>query len=257
MIVDIKDLIRQAGKEEQFYPGKRILKRYTVPGEFKSHCVVFDWQTDILKVELKAGLSGKNLDPKELKNYPVSYQAATYLELVAENDDDIEDEDEDETSGSKGKSGGGGKKPKQRKLEDSDLSLSAFDKATDGQVADKATIKKFVVMGKELAQEAYAQAFTNFKEQLAQTKVMAMDIMKDIGNIIQKATPGGGLEAKGNESVKYKYDVEKTSGLFGGMSPGQPRQRIIELFFQKEINQWLCKKVADFLWGMLYTKKQL
>ena len=220
MIVDIKDLIRKAGKEEQFYPGKRILKRYTVPGEFKSHCVVFDWQTDTIKVELKAGLSGRNLDVKELKNYPVSYQAPTYLELEAENDDeDQKEEDEDETKGKSGKGGSGGKKPKVVRLEDSDLSLSAFDKATDGQVSEKATITKFVVMGKELAQEAYAKAFENFKEQLAQTKVMVMDIMKDVGNVIKKATPGGGLEAKGTENVKYKYDTEKTAALFGGMSP--------------------------------------
>ena len=80
-------------------------------------------------------------------------------------------------------------------------------------------IQKFVVMGKELAQEAFAQAFDNLKEQLHQTKVMAMDVMKDVGDIIKKATPGGGLEAKGDESVKYKYDVEKTVGLFGGMAP--------------------------------------
>ena len=31
-------------------------------------------------------------------------------------------------------------------------------------------------MGKELAQEAYAQAFENLKEQLHQTKIMVMDI---------------------------------------------------------------------------------
>ena len=75
-------------------------------------------------------------------------------------------------------------------------------------------------MGKELAQEAFAQAFENLKEQLHQTKVMALDIMKDVGDVIKKATPGGGLEAKGNENINYKYDSEKTAALFGGMSPG-------------------------------------
>ena len=48
---------------------------------------------------------------------------------------------------------------------------------------------------------------------------MAMDLMKDVSDIIKKATPGGGLEAKGNESVQYKYEVDKTIGLFGGTSP--------------------------------------
>ena len=219
MQVNIQELVKETGLDEKIYPGKKLVKKYVQPGEFKSHCVVFDWRSDLLRVELKAGLSGHNLDLSDLKNYPVSYQAPTFLELITDNDnseDDTEDEDEDET---KGKSGGGGKKPPMKKLEESDLSLSAFDKVTDGQIAEMGDIQKFVVMGKELAQEAFAQAFDNLKEQLHQTKVMAMDVMKDVGDLIKKATPGGGLEAKGDESVKYKYDVEKTVGLFGGMSP--------------------------------------
>ena len=95
----------------------------------------------------------------------------------------------------------------------------AFDKATDGKVPEEGKIEKFVVMGKELAQEAFAQAYENFKEQLNQTKVMAMDIMKNIDDTIKKVAPGGGLEAKGNETVNYKYDIEKNSSLFGGMTP--------------------------------------
>ncbi|HPD83652.1 MAG: hypothetical protein R3D88_05755 [Alphaproteobacteria bacterium] len=218
--VNIQELVRETGLDEKIYPGKKLVKKYVQPGEFKSHCMVFDWRSDVLRIELKAGLTGHNLELRDLKNYPVSYQAPTYMELVS---DDVlksktEDDEEDEDEG-KGKSGGGGKKPAIKKLEDSDLSLSAFDKVTEGIVPDMAEIKKFVVMGKELAQEAFAQAFENLKEQLHQTKVMAMDIMKNVGDVIKKATPGGGLEAKGDESIKYKYDAEKTAALFGGMSP--------------------------------------
>ena len=220
MQVNIQELVKETGLDEKIYPGKKLVKKYVQPGEFKSHCVVFDWRSDLLRVELKAGLNGRELDLSDLKNYPVSYQAPTFLELVTDQDnvEAKKDDEEDEEEG-KGKSGGGGKKPPVKKLEESDLSLSAFDKVTEGQIAEMGEIQKFVVMGKELAQEAFAQAFENLKEQLHQTKVMAMDIMKDVGDIIKKATPGGGLEAKGDESVKYKYDVEKTVGLFGGMSP--------------------------------------
>lgn len=218
MQVNIQELVKETGLDEKIYPGKKLVKKYVQPGEFKSHCVVFDWRSDLLRVELKAGLHGRDLDLSDLKNYPVSYQAPTFLELMTANDDkEIEDEEDEE--GSKGKSGGGGKKPAMKKLEESDLSLSAFDKVTEGIIPDMAKIEKFVVMGKELAQEAFAQAFDNLKQQLHQTKVMAMDIMKNVGDIIKKATPGGGLEAKGNETINYKYDVEKTAGLFGGMSP--------------------------------------
>ena len=219
MQVNIQELLKETGNKEEIYPGKRIVQKYAQPGEFKSHCVVFDWRSsDLLRVELKAGLRGKDLDLSDLKKYPVSYQAPTFLELIANNDDsDIEEEEEE---GSKGKSGGGGKKPAKKKLEDSDISLSAFEKVSEGQVSKLGQIQKFVVMGKELGQEAFAQAFENLKEQLRQTKVMALDIMKDVGDVIKKATPGGGLEAKGDESIGYKYDAEKTAALFGGMSPG-------------------------------------
>lgn len=224
MQVNIQELVRETGLNEQIYPGKKLVKKYVQPGEFKSHCVSFDWRTDVLRVELRAGLNGRPLDLSELKNYPVSYQAPTYLELISgkalETKDEIEDEEEEEGKGKgKGKSGGGGKKPVMKKLEDSDLSLSAFDKVTDGEIPEIGTIEKFVVMGKEIAVEAYATAFENFKEQLHQTKVMAMDIMKNIGDVIKKVTPSGGLEAKGNENIKYKYDPDKTAALFGGMSP--------------------------------------
>jgi hypothetical protein len=215
MQVNIQELVKETGLDEQLYPGKKLVKKYAQPGEYKSHCVTFDWRSsDLLRVELKAGLTGRDMELSDLKNYPVSYQAPTFLEMITANDDEEEDEDEDETEGK----GGGGKAPK-KKLEDSDLSLNVFDKVTDGNIAEYGNIEKFVVMGKELAQEAFAQAFENLKEQLHQTKVMAMDIMKGVNDIIQKVTPAGGLEAKGDESVKYKYDTEKTAPLFGAMTP--------------------------------------
>ena len=219
MQVNIQELLKETGNKEQLYPGKRIVQKYVQPGEFKSHCVVFDWRSsDLLRVDLKAGLLGKNLDINELKKYPVSYQAPTFLELITDNDDSLLEEEDEE--GSKGKSGGGGKKPAKKKLEDSDVSLSAFEKVSEGQVSELGEIQKFVVMGKELSQDSFAQAYENLKEQLRQTKVMALDIMKNVGDVIKKATPGGGLEAKGDESIGYKYDAEKTAALFGSMSPG-------------------------------------
>jgi hypothetical protein len=221
MQVNIQELVKETGLNEKIYPGKKLVKKYVQPGEFKSHCAVFDWRSDICRFELKAGLTGRDLDLSDLKKYPVSYQAPTFLELVAGAgfDQHDETEEDDEEGDAKGKSGGGGKKPSKR-LEESELSLNAFDKVTDGKIPEMAEIQKFVVMGKELAQEAYAQAFENLKEQLHQTKVMVMDIMKNVGDVIKKATPGGGLEARGNETVKYEYNPERNAGLFGGMQPG-------------------------------------
>lgn len=220
MQVNIQELLDSAQLTDPVYPGKKLVKKYAVPGQYKSHCVIFDWRAgETLRVELKAGQSGKDLDPKELKQYPVSFQAPTYLDIGVDSDSVAnDDDDEEEEEGSKGKSGGGGKKPKKSALE-SDVSLSAFEKVTEGKIPGLGEIEKFVVMGKELAKEAYETAFNNLKEQLSQTKVMAMDLMKDVGDVIKRATPGGGLEAKGNETLNYNYDVEKNGPMFGAMGP--------------------------------------
>jgi hypothetical protein len=215
MKVDIKDLLESAGlKDEAFYPGKRVVKKFVQHGENKSHCAVFEWHDGNIHVELKAGMSGRTLDPKELHHYPVSFQARTYLDI--ETNDNLEDEEDED--GSRGKSGGGGKKPAMKKQEEG-LSLGAFSKIAEGAVSTLGEIKKFVIMGKEIARDGYAQAFENLKVQLAQTKVMAMELMKDVTDIIHKATPGGGLAARGDESIKYKYDAERTAPMFGGLTP--------------------------------------
>lgn len=83
MQVDIKTFLEQCGLNEPFYPGKRIVQKLPQAGEYKSHCVVYDWrQPDMIRIEVKAGLSGRDLSPKELKKYPPSLQAPTYVELA-------------------------------------------------------------------------------------------------------------------------------------------------------------------------------
>lgn len=224
MKVNIEELLQSAGLEDEaFYPGKKLVKKYLPHGEYKSHCAVFDWHDgQNLRVEIKAGTNGHSLDAKELRHYPVSFQAQTYLDIKTINDNIHPEDDEEDEDGetSSGKSGGGGKKPARKSDIETEVSLSAFSRIADGAVSLSGDIQKFVVMGREIAKEAYGQALENLKTQLSQTKIMAMDLMKGVSDIIHKATPGGGLEARGDENVKYKYDAEKTSPMFGGLSPG-------------------------------------
>ena len=224
MQVSIAELVESAGFEsEEFYPGKRLVKKYQLTGQYKSHCVVMNWfDPAIVHVELKAGLTGKDLDPQDLKNYPVSFQAPTYLDIRIGNetnensdkdDESDDDDDEEEVTGKSG--GGGGKKLAKKELDEDNLALDAFGKVTEGVIPEGGAIEKFVIMGKEIAQEAFASAFENLKEQLTQTKVMAMDLMKGVADLITRATPGGGLEAKGDEAINYMYDLEKNGPMFG------------------------------------------
>jgi len=63
MQVNVKQFLEEAGITEAFYPGKRLVHSCRQPGEYKSHCVVLDWRNpDKIKIEVKAGLSGKDLD---------------------------------------------------------------------------------------------------------------------------------------------------------------------------------------------------
>lgn len=222
MKVDAKELLKSAGLDnESFYPGKKIVKKFVQHGEHKSHCMVMSWNDHIIRAELKAGVYGHTLDAKELRHYPVSFQAPTYIEILTSGNDNATDEESDEEGEtSRGKSGGGGKKPHMKQeIDMSQSSMSAFSKIADGAVSTLGEIKKFVIMGKEIGKEAYAQAFENLKTQISQTKVMVMDLMKGVSDIIHKATPGGGLVARGDETIKYKYDAEKTAPMFGGLTP--------------------------------------
>ncbi|MEC7701624.1 MAG: hypothetical protein VX740_09790 [Pseudomonadota bacterium] len=205
MQVNVNELIEASDLKEPLYQGKRVVKKYPVAGDHKSHCMVFDWRDQsLLHVELKAGLTGRDLEPKDLAQYPVSFQARTFVDIETANEN--EDEEEGGTSGRSGK-GGGGKRPAKH----------AFSKALDAEHAEHGKIKRMMIMGKEIAQEAFAVAYENLKEQLHQTKIAAMDMMKGVANI-ERATPGGGLDAKGNETINYKYNIEKNSTMFSGPS---------------------------------------
>lgn len=218
MRVNVHDLLEKAEfPDKMVYPGKRVIKRFAQSGgDHKSHCAIADWTIpERFRLELKPGLTGQQPPLSELKQYPVSFQAQTYLDIVFDTD---EDKDDEESTG-KGKTGGGARKPKKRALADVNLSLQAFGKAMEGSVPTVGVIEKFVVMGKELAKEAYKTALDNFIHQLRQAKVLAMDILKGTSDIIKKATPGGGLQARGDETMDYQYDAERTAPMFGGLSP--------------------------------------
>ena len=229
MQVNIAELVKETGASERVYPGKKFIRPYAQSGDHKSHCVLFDWsESSVFTLRIMPGLTGRLPDQDELKKYPISLQAPTYLTIAVEGVHNAlhahhEEEDGEEEDG-KGKSSGGGRKPKKprRVLDaaDATASMRDFGSASDGAVPETGEITKFVVMGKELAKEAFATAYENLKEQLRQAKILTVDLMKGVGTIIQRVAPGGGLEAKGNETIPYKYDSERNSAMFGGMSPG-------------------------------------
>ncbi len=212
MQVDILDFIRKAGLEESLYPGKRVVKAFPQPGEFKSHCVVYDWRdANKIRIEIKAGLSGKDLSQAELSRYPVSLQAPTFLEIDVESGTlrriDAEDEESDTQRGSA--SGGGGKRPR----------LTNFAVAAEGWIPNAGDLSTLVVMGMEIAKEAYDKVLDKFFAQVQHAKIVATDLMAAAGKLITRYTPPAFLTPKGDENKIYKYDRVKNEAMFAGMMP--------------------------------------
>lgn len=215
MRVNVKKFLQEAGVTEAFYPGKRLVHKMRQTGEYKSHCVVLDWRNpDQIRIEIKAGLSGRDLEPKQLKYYPVCFQSPTYVDIDIVNDNDKTD-DEGEEGKSKGKRGssGGGKQPKKSLKEAAGLAASAFGAAIKDSTPELGAIKEMVVLGKEIAKEAYGQVMETLAHQMQHMKIAATDLLAKASNLVTRYTPPAFMEPKGDEQATYKYDVEKNADI--------------------------------------------
>ena len=228
MQVNIKEFVSQAGLDEPFYPGKRVIKLCPQPGEYKSHCVVYDWRTPShIRIEIKAGLTGRDLPTQDLIKYPVSFQAPSFIEIDVESGEmrtlsakDIaaNDDDDDEESGSSGKSGGGGKRPAKKSLSQS---MSSFSSAVEGLLPERGKITQMVIMGMSIAEDAYTSVLNKLFTQVEHAKISATDLMAAAGKLVTKFTPPAFLKPKGDETKVYKYNREKNEVMFGGgLNPG-------------------------------------
>lgn len=215
MNVNIQNLLEKLGLKEKLYPGKKVVNKLQQPGENKSHAVVFDWHnSDTLRVDVRAGLSGKQLEPKELAKYPISFQAETYLEINT-----AEDEDEGEGETGKGKSGGS---KGQKKKKEERPSLSAFSSVVEGKIPSAGEITKMVVMGKNIAEAAIGAVLETLVAQIQHAKVAPTELLAHAGKFVTKITPPEFMTPKEGETYDktYKYDREKNEPMFGAMSIG-------------------------------------
>ena len=215
MQVNVKEFLDQSGITEAFYPGKRLVHTCRQPGEYRSHCVVLDWRNpDKILIEVKAGLSGRDLEPKKLKYYPVSFQTPTYVDIEVVNDNgDKEDEDGEKTSGKSGSSGGGGKKPA-RSLESLKMMASdAFGSVSEGKIPELGKIKEMVVLGTKIAAEAYGNVMGKLANGIAHAKVSTTDMLAQAGKFVTKYTPPSFMKPTGDEQANYKYDREKNADI--------------------------------------------
>lgn len=210
MQVNINEFMAECGVAEKIYPGKRMVHRLPQPGENKSHCVVYDWRNPgLLHIEIKAGLSGKDLLPKDLKKFPISFQSPTYIEIDTAANSNATDEEDDETEGRSGKGGGGGKKPKMKKP-----ALHSFAQMAEGKIPDMGEVKKLVLMGKNIARDAMAPVLAALAAQMKSMCVAPVNLLANIAKVT-KIAPGGRPASEVDPSLLEGAKPYKPKDLFG------------------------------------------
>lgn len=226
MHLNVQEFLNAAGVTEPLYPGKRMVHQCRQPGEFKSHCVVFDWRDPAkIRIEVKAGLSGRTLEPQKLRYYPVCFQTPTYIDVEIVNDRGAparrkrQDEDSGDESGEKsgsasGSSGGGGRQPVKDQLTDMKLlATEAFIQASDGKLEAVGRIVDMVVLGTKIAAESYGRVMESLAQQLSHARVSATELLAKAGNFVTKYTPPSFMRPAGNEDAVYHYDREKNADI--------------------------------------------
>jgi|AVFP01.1.fsa_nt_gi hypothetical protein len=210
MQINLKAFLRRCGIAEMFYPGKRVVRPCRQEGAFKSHAVVLDWRRpDRIRIDVEAGLLGRRLPLEDLRNYPPSLQAPTYVEIAVHGhaqEDEGDGEGEGQASGS-GSSGSGGY-----------TMAHAFSQRAEGRIPAVGEVMEMVVMGVQLAAEAFGQALDAFAEQVAHARVAATDILAAAGRIVTRYTPPPFMEPRGDEQAVYVYSAEKNADI-GRWSP--------------------------------------
>ena len=214
MQMNLKEFLDEAGITEALYPGKRLVQPYRQEGDYKSHCIVLDWRNpEKIRIEVKAGLSGKDLEPKKLKYYPVSFQSPTYVEVEIVNDNTDEDEEEQQSSGSQGGSGGKGL-TKKKSLDDmKSVAFSAFGEVIEGAVPELGRIVEMVIAGTQIAAEAFGNVMGELAHQMSHAKISATALLAKAGDFVTKYEPPSFMKPKGDETAKYKYDREKNADI--------------------------------------------
>lgn len=216
MKVNVKQFLQEAGITEAFYPGKKLVHACRQEGQFKSHSVVLDWRNpDKIRIELRAGLNGKELTIKELKNYPVSFQTPTYVDIEIVNDNK-EDEEGKSTSGSGGS--GGSKGPKKSLESMRSLASEAFGSVREGKIPEFGKIVEMVVMGTKIASDAYGKVMGVLAKQIQHAHIKATDLLAQTGDFVTKYMPPSFMAPTGDEQKAYKYDREKNADI--GFRPG-------------------------------------
>jgi hypothetical protein len=107
-----------------------------------------------------------------------------------------------------------------KKLEDIDLISARFEKSAEGATPSLGEIKEMLVMGMQIAKEAFGQAFGELTKQIGHAKIAATEVLAKAANVVTRVTPPEYVTPKGDETSTYQYDREKNADIGMKMSLG-------------------------------------
>lgn len=103
MQMSFEEFFDMVGLQQPLLPGERkvIPVRSEKPGA--SYCIVYDWRSDLekIRVEIKPGMTGRDLSPERMKDVPPSLKTPIFVEanvdydtnsITTANDDKIGEE---------------------------------------------------------------------------------------------------------------------------------------------------------------------
>jgi hypothetical protein len=96
------------------------------------------------------------------------------------------------------------------------MSIKHFHGAAEGQVPQQGSISAAMVLGKSVSATAALSIAALIGHGVDTEGRIEPTKLAQAANAahFEKATPGGGLSATGDETVKYKYDAERNEALF-------------------------------------------
>jgi len=99
MQMSFEEFFDMVGLQEPLHPGEKKVIPVRSEKVGASYSIVYDWRSDLhkIRVEIKPGLTGREISPERMKDVPPSLQTPIYVEAAVNFEDGNVDTDNKES----------------------------------------------------------------------------------------------------------------------------------------------------------------
>lgn len=89
MQMSFEEFFDMVGLQEPLHPGEKKVIPVRSEKQGASYCIVYDWRSDLhkIRVEIKPGLTGRDLSPERMMEVPPSLKTPIFVEAEVNFDD--------------------------------------------------------------------------------------------------------------------------------------------------------------------------